>query len=98
MANLRQPVVLRNSMEDWNLTLCSSRWEAVLQPECGMTTVLVSVVRASRMMVIFTASHEERFHRTPVQSESREILKMFQHCSATFACQKLLLNLQYIAS
>lgn len=30
-----------------------------------MTTVLVSVVRASRMMVIFTASHEERFHRTP---------------------------------
>jgi len=64
-SHLRQPVVLRNNMEDWNLTLCSSRCETVLQPECGMTTVLVSVDRASRMMVIFTASHDERFHRTP---------------------------------
>lgn len=65
---LRQPVVLRSSMDDWNLTLWSSRWETLLQPECGMTTVLVSVVSASRMMVIFTASHEDRFQRTPEMS------------------------------
>lgn len=62
---LRQPVVLRSSKEDWNLTLWSSRCETLLQPECGITTVLVSVVSASRMMVIFTASHEDRFQRTP---------------------------------
>lgn len=48
------------------MTLCSSRCDTLLQPEWGMTTVLVSVVRASRMMVIFTASHEDKFHRTPV--------------------------------
>ncbi|TNN45950.1 hypothetical protein EYF80_043831 [Liparis tanakae] len=60
-----QPVVLRSNMEDWNLTLCSSRGARLLQPECGMTTVLASVDRASRTMVIFTASHDERFHRTP---------------------------------
>lgn len=65
---LRQPVVLRSNMDDWNLTLGSSRWETLLQPECGMTTVLVSVVSASRMMVIFTASHEDRFQRTPEMS------------------------------
>lgn len=62
---LRQPVVLRSSIEDWNLTLWSSRCETLLHPECGMTTVLVSVVSASRMMFIFTASHEDRFQRTP---------------------------------
>lgn len=66
LPHLRQPVVLRSSREDWNLTLWSSRCETLLQPEWGMTTVLVSVLRASRMMVIFTASHEERFHRTPM--------------------------------
>lgn len=71
--HLRQPVVLRSSSEDWNLTLCSSWCEALLQPEWGMTTVLISVVRASRMMVIFTASHDERFHRTPAgEGEQRQ--------------------------
>lgn len=65
--HLIQPVVFRSSREDWNLILCCSRCDRLLQPEWGMTTVLVSVVRASRMMVIFTASQEERFHRTPVQ-------------------------------
>lgn len=71
VAHLRQPVVLRSSTDDWNLTLCSSRCETLLQPECGMTTVLVSVLRASRMMVIFTASHDERFHRTPGEEKSK---------------------------
>lgn len=65
--HLRQPVVLRSSSDDWNLVLCSSRCETLLQPEWGMTMVLVSVVRASRMMVIFTASHDDRFHSTPVK-------------------------------
>lgn len=65
MPHLRQPVVLRSSSDDWNLTLWSSRCETLLQPECGMTTVLVSVDSASRMMVIFTASHDDRFHSTP---------------------------------
>lgn len=59
---LRQPVVLRSSSEDWNLALW---WSPLLQPEWGTTTVLVSVDRASRMMVILTASHDDRFHRTP---------------------------------
>lgn len=63
--HLRQPVVLRSSSEDWNLTLWSWRCETLLQPEWGMTTVLVSVDSASRMMVILTASHEDRFHSTP---------------------------------
>lgn len=41
-----------------------------------MTTVLVNVVRASRMMVIFTASQEERFHRTPMGA-NKERLNIF---------------------
>lgn len=65
----RQPVVLRSSSEDWNLTLWSWRCETLLQPEWGMTTVLVSVDSASRMMVILTASHEDRFHSTPARKE-----------------------------
>lgn len=60
-------------MDDWNFALWSSRCETLLQPECGMTTVLVSVVSASRMMVIFTASHEDRFQRTPERSEMSRI-------------------------
>lgn len=55
-------MVLRSSSEDWNLALW---WSPLLQPEWGTTTVLVSVDRASRMMVILTASHDDRFHRTP---------------------------------
>lgn len=33
-----------------------------------MITVLVRVVKASRMIVIFTASHDDRFHSTPVET------------------------------
>lgn len=65
-------MVLRSSSDDWNLTLWSSRCGMLLQPEWGMITVLVSVLRASRMMVIFTASQEERFHRTPVGAGSKQ--------------------------
>ena len=65
-------MVLRSSRDDWNLTLWSSRCEMLLQPEWGMTTVLVSVLRASRMMVIFTASHDDRFHRTPGGGDREE--------------------------
>lgn len=39
----------------------------LLHPEWGMITVLVRVASASRMMVIFTASHEDKFHSTPVR-------------------------------
>lgn len=49
------------------MSLWSSSKVALLHPECGMTTVLVRVAKASRMIVIFRASHEDRFHRTPVR-------------------------------
>lgn len=47
------------------MSLWSSSKVALLHPECGMITVLVRVAKASRMMVIFRASHDDRFHRTP---------------------------------
>ncbi|KAG7227420.1 hypothetical protein INR49_000426 [Caranx melampygus] len=37
----------------------------VSQPEWGMITALVSTARASWMMGIFRASHDDRFHKTP---------------------------------
>ena len=33
-----------------------------------MITVLVRVVKASRMIVILTASHDDRFHSTPAET------------------------------
>lgn len=32
-----------------------------------MITVLVRVAKASRMIVIFTASHDDKFHSTPAR-------------------------------
>ena len=62
---LRQPVVFLSTREVWNLSLWSSSKVELLHPEWGMITVLVMVVKASRMIVIFTASHDDRFHSTP---------------------------------
>lgn len=41
------------------------------QPEWGMITALVSTARASWIMGIFRASHDDRFHKTPAE-DSRE--------------------------
>lgn len=62
---LRQPVVFLSTREEWNFSLWSSSKVELLHPEWGMITVLVRVVKASRMIVIFTASHDDRFHSTP---------------------------------
>lgn len=67
-AYLRQPVVFLSTMEEWNFSLWSSSKVELLHPECGMITVLVRVVKASRMIVIFTASHDDRFHSTPMKA------------------------------
>lgn len=64
---LRQPVVLRRTKEVWNLILWSSSKEELFHPEWGTITLFVNVARASRMIVIFTASHEDRFQRTPLE-------------------------------
>ena len=37
-----------------------------------MITVLVSTARASWMMGIFRASHDDKFHSTPAQTETTE--------------------------
>lgn len=63
---LRQPVVFLSTREEWNFSLWSSSKVELLHPEWGMITVLVRVVKASRMIVILTASHDDRFHSTPV--------------------------------
>lgn len=56
-----------STREEWNLSLWSSSKVALLHPDCGMITVLVRVAKASRMIVIFRASQDDRFHRTPVR-------------------------------
>lgn len=64
---LRHPEVFLSTREEWNLSLWSSSKVELLHPECGTITVLVRVAKASRMMVIFTASHDDRFHSTPAR-------------------------------
>lgn len=54
--------------DEWNLSLWSSSNVELLHPEWGMITVLVRVVKASRMIVILTESQEERFHSTPAET------------------------------
>lgn len=70
-ANLRQPVVFLSTSEEWNFNLWSSSKVELLQPEWGMITVLVRVIKASRMIVIFTASQDDRFHSTPAERHTR---------------------------
>lgn len=65
VVHLKQPVVFLNTREEWNFSLWSSSKVELLHPEWGMITVLVRVVKASRMIVILTASHDDRFHSTP---------------------------------
>lgn len=67
VSHLRQPVAFLSTREEWNFSLWSSSKVDVLHPEWGMITVLVRVVKASRMIVIFTVSHDDRFHSTPVK-------------------------------
>ena len=62
---LRQPVVFLSTREVCSFSLWSSLWGAPPHPECGMITALVSTHSASLTIVIFTASHDDRFHRTP---------------------------------
>lgn len=57
--------MFRRTSEVWNLILWSSSKEELFHPECGTITVFVKVERASRMIVIFTASHDDKFQRTP---------------------------------
>lgn len=71
-AYLRQPVVFLSTRDEWNFSLWSSSKVELLHPEWGMITVLVRVVKASRMIVIFTASQDDRFHSTPAETRARE--------------------------
>lgn len=68
----KQPVALRRT---WDECRCNFRSSCacgeVSHPEWGMITALVSTARASWMMGIFRASHEDRFHRTP-EEDSRD--------------------------
>lgn len=56
-----------STSEEWNFNLWSSSKVELLHPEWGMITVLVRVIKASRMIVIFTASQDDRFHSTPAE-------------------------------
>lgn len=67
--DLRQPVALRSTWEECSCSLWSSWWGDVSQAERGMITVLVSTARASWIMGIFSASHDDRFHSTPAGGE-----------------------------
>lgn len=69
-AYLRQPVVFLSTRDEWNFSLWSSSKVELLHPEWGMITVLVRVVKASRMIVIFTASQDDRFHSTPAETRA----------------------------
>lgn len=69
-AYLRQPEVFLSTSEEWNFNLWSSSKVELLQPEWGMITVLVRVIKASRMIVIFTASQDDRFHSTPAERDT----------------------------
>lgn len=68
VAYLRQPDVFLSTREEWNFSLWSSSKVELLHPEWGMITVLVRVVKASPMIVIFTTSHDDRFHSTPART------------------------------
>lgn len=72
MAYLRQPVVFLSTNEEWNFSLWSSSKVELLQPEWGMITVLVRLIKASRMIVILTASHDDRFHSTPEETAAHK--------------------------
>ncbi|TNN84529.1 hypothetical protein EYF80_005229 [Liparis tanakae] len=67
----RQPVVFLSTREEWNFSLWSSSKVELLHPEWGMITVLVSVVKASLMSVILMASHDDKFHTTPVETRAK---------------------------
>lgn len=69
----RQPVALRRTWEEWRCSLRSSCvWGEVSHPEWGMMTALVNTARASWMIGIFRASHEDRFHKTPTEEVGGE--------------------------
>ena len=71
----------------------------VTPSECGMVTGFAKVQRASRMIAIFTASHEDTFQRVPVTSpltSAPDILNSrskagtpptFFHCHFIFICR-----------
>lgn len=80
---LRQPVVLRSTTEECSLSLCSSWKSVLLQPEWGMITVLVTLLKASRMIVIFNASHEDRFHNTPTHRKQFTCMMFLENHTQT---------------
>lgn len=43
-----------------------------------MITVLVRVIKASRMIVIFTASQDDRFHSTPAERDTEKTTQLRQ--------------------
>lgn len=68
---LRHPVALRSTCEECRCSLRSSWCGEESQPEWGMITVLVSTARASWIIGIFNASHEDKFHSTPAHSRTQ---------------------------
>ncbi len=72
VVHLRQPEVFLSTREEWNFSLWSSSKVELFHPEWGMITVLVRVVKASRMIVILTASHDDRFHSTPAETPAHK--------------------------
>lgn len=65
-------MVFLSTREECNFSLWSSSKAELLHPEWGMITVLVRVDKASLMIVILTASHEERFHSTPERANRKK--------------------------
>lgn len=63
--DLRHPVALRSTCDECSCIFLSSWRGEFSQPEWGIITALVNTARASWMIGILSASHEERFHRTP---------------------------------
>ena len=83
-AHLRQPEVFLSTREEWNFSLWSSSKVELLHPEWGMITVLVRVAKASRIMVIFTASQDDKFHSTPARRSARRKTGEQRHSSSDF--------------
>lgn len=63
--DLRHPVALRSTCDECSCIFRSSWRGEFSQPEWGIITALVNTARASWMIGILSASHDERFHRTP---------------------------------
>lgn len=89
-AYLRQPVVFLSTSEEWNFSLWSSSKVELLHPEWGMITVLVRVVKASRMIVIFTASQDDRFHSTPAETKHTHTHTHTRKTPSYVSCQEQL--------